>query len=364
LPDHQQIQALLEKGVTDGVYPGAVMVVAKQGKVVFFEAVGQASRIPQSAPMKKETIFDLASLTKPLVTTLVLMKLVSDGRIFLDGPLSDILPGSILNDKKDLTLRLILNHAAGFLDWKPFYLDLVKYERDQCKSIIRKWILTEPFAYKPGTRSQYSDPGFILLEWVIEEVCGTSLKQFAETIFFKPLGLKTAFLSKNALAPDTKQASFAATEDCPWRNRVLRGEVHDENAFALGGYSGHAGLFGNAEDVFQLLAMLRAHYRGERTDCFNQDIVKEFFQRQGIVRDSTWALGWDTPSPAASSAGKYFSPNSVGHLGFTGTSIWMDLEKDLFVIILTNRVHPTRDNPKIKTYRPVLHNAVMEGYGI
>jgi CubicO group peptidase (beta-lactamase class C family) len=355
---------MLEKGVTDRVYPGAVLVVAKHGEIAFFEAVGHASLVPEPIPMKKETVFDLASLTKPLITTSALMKLVNDDRISLDRPLSDILPKSLSNDKKDLTPRLILNHAAGFLDWKPFYLDLVKYELDQRKSIIREWILKEPFAHNPGTRCQYSDLGFILLEWVIEEVCGTSLEQFAETSFFRPLGLKTAFLSTNALPLGMKKESFAATESCPWRNRVLQGEVHDENAFALGGYSGHAGLFGNAEDVAQLLLMLRVHYMGERTDYVNQDTIKEFFRRQEIVRDSTWALGWDTPSLIDSSSGRYFSSNSVGHLGFTGTSIWMDLEKDIFVIILTNRVHPTRDNQNIKRYRPVLHNTVMEEYGL
>ena len=153
------------------------------------------------------------------------------------------------------------------------------------------------------------------------------------------------------------------TEDCPWRERVIRGEVHDENAFALGGYSGHAGLFGTVDDVYHIVNMLRGHYRGGRRDFFRPETVRDFFRRQDLVPGCTWALGWDTPSEESSSAGNYFSRNSVGHLGFTGTSVWMDLDKDVIVILLTNRIHPTRNNERIKAFRPKLHDTVMEELG-
>jgi CubicO group peptidase (beta-lactamase class C family) len=156
---------------------------------------------------------------------------------------------------------------------------------------------------------------------------------------------------------------FAATEDCPWRKEVLRGEVHDDNAWSLGGYSGHAGLFSTAEEVYVIANMLREHFFGLRRDFFKPETVKEFFRRQDIVAGSDWALGWDTRALEGSSAGKHLSRDSVGHTGFTGTSLWMDLEKDVIAILLTNRVHPKRDNDKIKQFRPVFHDAVMEALG-
>jgi CubicO group peptidase (beta-lactamase class C family) len=145
---------------------------------------------------------------------------------------------------------------------------------------------------------------------------------------------------------------------------VLQGEVHDDNAWALGGCSGHAGLFGTAEEIHTILNVLREHFIGKRSDCFKAETVKEFFRRQNIVEGSDWALGWDTRALKGSSAGKYFSRDSVGHTGFTGTSIWMDLKKDVVAIFLSNRIHPKRDNDKIKQFRPVIHNAIMEELGL
>jgi CubicO group peptidase (beta-lactamase class C family) len=186
---------------------------------------------------------------------------------------------------------------------------------------------------------------------------------FLDDHFYGPLGLERTFLSINDSKAIFEEVDFAATEDCRWRKKVVRGFVHDENAYSLGGYSGHSGLFGTAEDVFTLVNLLSMHFHGERSDYLRTETVRSFFSRQNIVNDSTWALGWDTPSTEASSAGQYFSAHSVGHLGFTGTSVWMDLEKDVIVVFLTNRVHPTRDNEKIKAFRPVLHDLIMEELG-
>jgi CubicO group peptidase (beta-lactamase class C family) len=157
---------------------------------------------------------------------------------------------------------------------------------------------------------------------------------------------------------------FAATEDCPWRKKLLQGEVHDDNAWTLGGYSGHAGLFSTAEEIYVMANMLREHYLSKRKDFLKTETVREFFTRQDIVKGNDWALGWDTRALEGSSAGKYFSRDSVGHTGFTGTSIWMDLERDVIAILLSNRVHPKRDNDKIKQFRPVFHDAVMEELGL
>ncbi|MBW2066874.1 MAG: serine hydrolase, partial [Deltaproteobacteria bacterium] len=188
--------------------------------------------------------------------------------------------------------------------------------------------------------------------------------RFIEENIYLPLRLQHTFLASEEHLKSIEKDNFAATEKCPWRKRVIQGEVHDENAYALGGYSGHAGLFSTAEEVYRIAAMLRDHYLGRREDYFSSETVEEFFRRQEMVAGCTWALGWDTPSLEGSSSGRYFSEKSVGHLGYTGTSLWMDLEKDAIVILLTNRVHPARDNEKIREFRPVLHDRVMEVLGL
>lgn len=353
----QRLTNLLEKGVVNGVYPGAVLLMAEKGRIIFLKEAGSLSLIPSVLPMRRDTIFDLASLTKPLATTLAIMKLVNDNRINLDRPLSDIMKTNKLGDKKVLTLRAILSHCAGFKDWMPFYSDLMKYSADIRKNVLRKKIIEEPFQYAQGTKCLYSDLGFMILEWVVETLSGESMADFVHKNFYAPMGLERTFLSTGN--PPFNTEEFAATEDCPWRNRIIQGEVQDENAYAAGGYSGHSGLFGTAEEIFIIANILMEHYTGKRSDLFSPGIIREFFKKQEIVEGSTWALGWDTPSQENSSAGKHISPNSVGHLGFTGTSIWMDLDRSIIVVFLSNRIHPSRSNIKIRAFRPILHDMIF-----
>ncbi|MBI3303807.1 MAG: serine hydrolase, partial [Deltaproteobacteria bacterium] len=215
----------------------------------------------------------------------------------------------------------------------------------------------------PGQQAVYSDLGFMLLGAVIEEITGLGLDQYCRDKIFRPLGLQwTAFLNLEMMRRHKLQPmleKFAPTERCPWRKRVLCAEVHDDNAYAMGGVAGHAGLFSTVDDLDRLVSCLTACYRGEST-FLPSALVHEFWTRDGSVPGSTWTLGWDTPSPEHSSAGELFSPQSVGHLGFTGTSLWIDLEQQVHVIVLSNRVHPRRDNDKIQAFRPVLHNAIMQ----
>jgi CubicO group peptidase (beta-lactamase class C family) len=356
------IEKLLRRGVEEGVFPGAVALVAQRGEIAFYGHIGNRSTIPECMPTAKDTLFDLASLTKVMATIPSVMKLVDEGRMQLDDPLSKLIPSTNLGEKKKLTLRLLLCHSAGMIDWKPFYEKLRDHPLKDRKRILRQWIIEEPFAYEPGKGSLYSDLGFMLLEWIIEENTGETLPESVQKHFYGPLGLKRTFFGggEGRLVLGVAKEEFAATEDCPWRKRVLQGEVHDDNAWTLGGYSGHAGLFSTAEEIHRLVNMLREHHLGKRKDFFKPETVREFFKRQDIVKGSDWALGWDTRALEGSSAGKYFSRDSVGHTGFTGTSIWMDLEKEVIAILLTNRVHPRRDNDKIKQFRPVFHDAVME----
>ncbi len=356
-----RIKSLLIEGVKEGVFPGAVLLVGHKGEVVLFQEIGHSLLAPRPDPMQKTTIFDLASLTKPLATSLALMKLIDEEVVNLDQPLTDLLSKTLPKDKRDLNLRLLLCHSAGFPDWKPFYLELEKFPVEDRRKQLRKRLLNIPLAYRPGKEALYSDLGFMILEWIVEEKTELPLYKFLDHNIYGPLSLKKTFLSNNESPLRFKEDQFAATEDCPWRKKVMRGYVHDENAYVLGGYSGHAGLFGIAEEVYDLVDFLRGHFLGQRTDYIKQETVRTFFSRQDIANGSTWALGWDTPSTQDSSSGRYFSTNSVGHLGFTGTSIWMDLEKDVIIVFLTNRIHPTRNNEKIRAFRPKLHDFIMEG---
>ena len=359
-----RVESLLNKGLIEGVYPGAVLLVAFGGKIRLFQQVGSRALVPKAPPMDRDTIFDLASLTKPLATTLAVMKLVDSAEIELDQPLEDLLPKALPRDKRPITPRFLLSHSAGFAHWKPFYLDLDNRGPEERKADLRERLLNIPLIYPPGRGTLYSDLGFMALEWMVEGVAGVTLPRFLDHHFYGPLSLKKTFFYEHAVPPRFGKDQFAATEDCPWRKKILKGVVHDENAYAVGGYSGHAGLFGSAREVYILTNLLREHYRGEREDYLRPETVRAFFTRENLVEGSTWALGWDTPSTENSSSGRHFSQRSVGHLGFTGTSVWIDLERDVQIIFLTNRVHPTRKNEKIKAFRPVLHDRVMKELGL
>src|SRR5438093_1029829 len=234
------------------------------------------------------------------------------------------------------------------------------------KEWVYEQINRERPEYEVGARSVYSDLGFMLLGELIEVVSRMPLDRFCHERIFRPLGLRaSAFVDLTALR--TRKLTpvaemIAPTEHCPWRQRLLCGEVHDDNAYAMGGVAGHAGLFANAAEVDALAVRLLACWRGE-DDFVPREIVREFWTRNPTVRDATWALGWDTPSPTGSMAGTRMSRTAVGHLGFTGTSLWIDLERGVSVVLLTNRVHPQRDNERIREVRPRVHDAVMEALG-
>ena len=249
--DEDRIAELLNEGVKTGVYPGAVLLIALGGQILFLKAAGILSTVSPRPEAKIDSIYDLASLTKPLAATLAVMGLVDRSIISLDAKLGEILPDSVPRDKRDISVRLLLCHSSGFPDWKPYYSELIKYNPDDRKNIVRQWILKEPLEYHPGKNSKYSDLGFMLLEWIIEVSSGMKMAELVAEYYFKTLGLKRTFLMEK-MAPFSLN-EIAATEECPWRKRIVHGEVHDENAYAMGGYSGHAGLFGCAEEVFILL---------------------------------------------------------------------------------------------------------------
>jgi CubicO group peptidase (beta-lactamase class C family) len=356
----QKTRALMSEAVMENVFPGAVLLVGLGEEVLLQQAFGYAALVPEKQILHENIIFDLASLTKPLATTLGIMDLVQRGRLSLDHALDLKEKGFGEGEKSEITLRHLLAHSAGCQAYHPYYLDLSRQEGDK-KRILWEWVKKAPLLYPPGSEVLYSDLGFILLEWIFEETSGESLYAWTRKKLNASLGLTQ--MGFRPITPDgvSHPEIYAATENCPWRKKILRGEVHDENAYAVGGISGQAGLFGTAVEIFRLLRVLKKAYdHPEPANPFDGRLVRVFWERQKQPEGTTRALGFDTPSETGSSAGSFFSPESVGHLGFTGTSFWLDVKRDLLVVLLTNRVHPTRANEKIKSFRPKLHDLVFQ----
>jgi len=324
-------------------------------------------------PVDMHTRFDLASLTKPLVTAALCLWAISVRKFSLEDSITAFFPAAAVpSDKRAITIQQLLNHCSGLAPYHAYYRDLIGVPGSARRTKLLKWILQSSLVATPGTESHYSDLGFLVLGMILEQVLNGRLDQLAGRILFKPLAIEQLeFVPLHSpgdptLAQETPHKSsflFAATEDCPWRKRILQGEVHDENAYCLEGVAAHAGLFGTALGVYSLLSYLWRVYRGKLENAlFSPDLVRTFWARPVLTPSSTWALGFDTPSSEQSSAGSYFSPHSIGHLGFTGTSFWVDLEQEVMVVLLTNRVYPSRNNDKIKKFRPVAHNLAMKAF--
>jgi CubicO group peptidase (beta-lactamase class C family) len=348
----EPVDRLMRQAIADKIFPGGVLLVSKEGETVFFNAYG-VKHLVSRAPVAPETIFDLASLTKPLATTLAVMRLVQHHQIRLEQHLGQLLPEFEHTDKAGVKLEHLLYHNSGLPDYRPYYQALNGVAKDSRRKALRKRLVQEPRINPIGQTVLYSDLGFMILAWVVEHV---AQRRLVVDEIYQPLGINHLFFITHNIEHD--RGTFAATENCPWRRKIIEGQVHDENAYAVGGIEGHAGLFGTADDINRLLIELLFTYHGRTsTGLFQQDLLHQFFKR---LPGTDKALGFDTPSLTGSSCGRGFSPNSIGHLGFTGTSFWMDLERWVIVILLTNRVHPTRDNERIKKFRPKLHDTVME----
>ena len=370
--DFSSVDVELANAVEHGVFPGAAVIVKQAGRVLYRHACGFRRLEPDRVQLDIETLFDLASLTKPLATTLAVLLFITEHTIHFDDPVSRFLPDFQGPGKERITIRHLLTHASGLPAWRPYFQRIREREKSLATDPFlgtrhaREWVYTqiqhEPLEATPGERAVYSDLGFILLGALVERLSATTLDQYCQQHIFQPLGLHhTAFLNKDnhTQHPFARPDRIAATERCPWRKRVICGEVHDDNAYAMGGVAGHAGVFSTVDDVDRLVSCLVDCYHGKH-DFLPATLLQECWTRCGQVAGSTWALGWDTPSPQQSSAGKLFPPHSVGHLGFTGTSVWIDPERQVHVILLTNSVHPSRDNTTIRHFRPRLHNAVMK----
>jgi CubicO group peptidase (beta-lactamase class C family) len=355
------ITSILREGIRTRVFPGAVLFVRHKGQIGVHQAIGLTSSHPNSPPVQINTIYDLASLTKPLATASSILLLVQEGRVSLTQNLATLLEETKGVPLGQASLRDLLSHQSGLPAWRPFYQSFPPtfssepdFRQKRTQAVL-EMILQEPIDKSSPSTSKYSDLGYMVLGFVVERVTGQSLADFTRERIFNlaeasPLVFGMHYIKGNILD------RIAPSEEDPWRGRLLQGEVHDENAAALAGIAGHAGLFGTAQAVGQITKAWLDSYAG-KPSLFQCDVVRQFVKAQP---GTSWGLGWDTPSQPSSS-GQWFLPESFGHLGFTGTSIWIDPVRELEVIFLSNRVHPTRDNQAIKTFRPKLHDVIIQG---
>ncbi|MGH7501061.1 MAG: glycoside hydrolase family 3 N-terminal domain-containing protein [Longimicrobiales bacterium] len=353
------IDSIVRAAMADSVAPGVVVAVGRHGRLVHVQSEGRTDWAMSAPPVTDSTLWDMASLTKVIATTTLAMMLVDEGRLSLDVPVSRDLPEWVDSaGRSGVTIGHLLRHDSGL----PAYGPLWRKARGRDAYLER--IVTVPLEYEPGTRSLYSDYGVILLGLVIERITGQSLDRLAEDRIFAPLGMRDTRFNPllpgagGRRLPAVTPERIAPTEyDTVFRMRHVHGRVHDENAFALGGVAGHAGLFSSARDLATFAQMLLdgGTYDGRR--FLREETVTAFTTRQSP--ESSRALGWDTPS-GRSSAGDWFSERSFGHTGFTGTSLWIDPVRDAYVILLTNRVNPTRENQRHTALRRDIADAVIQ----
>ncbi|MEX1301376.1 MAG: serine hydrolase domain-containing protein [Desulfotignum sp.] len=345
---------LMEQGIKDQVFPGAVLLCARKQDILYHQAFGVAD-LQTQRPVTTNALFDLASLTKPLATAIAMMVLVQQKQLDLDVCLKDLLPITIGTPKAEITLDMLLRHTSGLPAHREYFRQTVSHPHPM--QAMDRLVLSEPLISLPGVNQVYSDLGYMVLSGVVREVTQTRLDRFVRDHVYQPLGIDDLFFIDltSSIAPEA-QSRLVSTRNCPWRGRVLKGEVEDENAWVSGGIQGHAGLFGTAAAVYRLcLEILQAMER-HSPRVLNPKVTARFIQK---YPGHSLVAGFDIPAGPGSAAGRYFSPRTVGHLGFTGTSFWIDPDNGRIVILLTNRVHPSRANQKIRKFRPEIHDCIV-----
>jgi CubicO group peptidase (beta-lactamase class C family) len=348
----QRASNILRSGIDQCAFPGAAVAVTHQGKLVAHKALGHFTYDATSPAVTAETVYDLASVSKVIATTTACMNLYDRGQFKLDQPLVDLLPGfadSSLEQtdaRRQVTLQMLLAHSSGL----PAYIKLFQtaHNRDE----LLRQALRVPLTAAPGSRAEYSDIGFILLGQALEKLSGEPLDQFCQREIFAKLNLGQTCFNPSA---ELKPAIPPTEDDRTFRHRLIQGEVNDENASVMGGVAGHAGCFASSLNVsvFAQCMLLGG------THLVKKETLEIFTRRQDSPTGTSRALGWDTPS-RPSQSGKYFSSRSYGHLGYTGTSLWIDPDRQLSITLLTNRTWPDRGSQSIKQIRPAFHDAVIE----
>jgi CubicO group peptidase (beta-lactamase class C family) len=339
--------------IDSGAFPGAVLAVGRHGRLALLAPVGQYG-VGETQPVQATTLYDLASLTKVVGLTTACMLLVDEGKLALDAPVQSYVPEFRGPGKEGVTIRHLLTHSSGLPDWRPLYRETAN--RADALALVD----TTPLGWPSGERFVYSDLGAIVLAQAVEAIVAEPLDQFLASRVFGPLGMSATRYNP---PPSWWRVTAPTAQDTTFRHRMLRGEVHDANAGRLEGIAGHAGLFSNAIDLSRFAAMLLNGGAWENLQLIRAETIAEFTRRQDLPPGSSRALGWDTPDEprtVSSSAGMRFSQRAFGHTGFTGTSMWMDPERDLFVILLTNRVNEPDGNLAIRRVRSRVADLVVE----
>jgi CubicO group peptidase (beta-lactamase class C family) len=349
---------VLETAISQHAFPGCAFGVLASGKVALSGSLGRFTYDNHARAVSPETVFDVASITKVAATTAMAMLLYQRGKLDIDLPLGELLPGFVVgraagDRARHVKLRHLLAHSSGLPGYFPFFKTADSPAR------LFSSCLDLPLEAEPGTRAEYSDPGFILLGKALEVIAGEPLAKWTHREIFAPLGMTA---TRFCPPLHSRQSIPPTEEDTTWRHRVIQGEVQDENAAVLRGAAGHAGLFSNVPDLLRLAGAVLNAREGSGTEggssLFDRATIEMFAQRQAPEGCSR-ALGWDTPSENSTS-GKHFSTHSIGHLGFSGCSLWIDLEAHIVVSLLTNRTWPDRSCRLIREVWPAFHDAVRE----
>jgi len=342
---------LMNDAVTNGVFPSASLLVADDQEILYEETAGDCNN---------KTIFDVSSLTKPIITTTLAMLAVQKKLFKLNDSVTDYIPSA--KRLSGVTIEHLLGHTSGLPSWMPYFREIpvgIVGTEEGREEIIRR-ASHEKLVYSTDSRTEYSDVGFIVLTALIEMVFKKPLDQLAAEYILKPLHMTESFY-RPVQEKKKSKFSFAPTEKCPWRKKVIQGVVDDQNAYAMGGVAGHAGLFSTVRDVHRFVRAVMLSFAGNGT-LIDKEIVHRFldFDSASIAprHPNTFLLGWDRPQCRDSQAGSRFSNRTIGHLGFTGCSIWIDTTRPLWVILLSNRIHPSAENEMIKAFRPILHNTI------
>ncbi len=376
--------AELLRGLSEGVFPGFAVGIwtADPQSAAFipqFDFGGvKRTDLPTQSRVDTSTSFDLASLTKNLSTSLLALRLVDARILDLETEVRSVLPTS--TSWSGIRVRHLLAHTSGLPAWAPLYdrvrskfggtgdrlangEELLQTSLEQRLVYVRDLVLNTAPDRRPDQVAVYSDLGFIALGLLIEEITGIPLEEAASRWVYEPLSLDSFEYRTVVLPPqatiETEFEKYAATETCAWRGGTLQGQVHDDNTWCIGGVAGHAGVFGRIEDVLGVAQKLATTHAG----FLSRSSLNALWSRVRVPNGCERTLGWDTPSPTGSSVGSRFSTHTVGHLGFTGTSLWLDLDAGVAVGLLTNRVHPTRANEAIRLFRPKFHDAVRSDLG-
>jgi len=339
---------ILEQAISARTFPGCALAVTLRGELVAHHAVGRFTYDPAAPPVMPDSIFDLASVSKVVATTTMAMILYERGLLDLEAPVVAIVPEFATADPRraDVTVHMLLAHSSGLPAYEKLFL------RARTRDELLAAAFTTDLSADPGTRAEYSDIGFIILGVALERLADEPLDTFCQREIFGPLGMAhTTFNPPRSW----KDRIIPTADDQTFRHRIIQGEVQDENASVLGGIAGHAGLFAPAEDV---ATFAHCMLNGGRP-ILRPETVEFFTRREAIPAGTSRALGWDTPS-SPSQSGKHFGPRSYGHLGYTGTSLWIDPDRQLSITLLTNRTWPDCQNQAIKQVRPAFHDAVVE----